>query len=56
MFRHVAIFTLGLAGGNFLYQCFAAHDWATATERSIFQAVALFGFWLTSLAAQRLTP
>jgi len=42
---------LGLAAGNFVYQCFAGNSWATATERSFFQLAAFVALWLT----QRIT-
>lgn len=33
--------SIGLIASNYIYQALAQQDWAVATERSVFQAVAL---------------
>lgn len=38
---------LCLAVGNFSYQLATTGDWYVATERSFFQAIALFVAWVT---------
>lgn len=38
---------VGLIIANYGYQLFTTHDWGTATERSWFQAVAIFTVWCT---------
>ena len=43
---------VGLTAGNFAYQLFAAHDWATATERSFFQFTALLTVWIVGFINQ----
>lgn len=39
-------FFLALVVGHFIYQAFFGQAWLLAVERSIFQGVALFGWWI----------
>lgn len=39
-FVHLFVVTFSLGVGNFLWQAMSAQDWATATERTLFQFVA----------------
>lgn len=43
---------VGLTAGNFAYQLFAAQDWATATERSFFQFMALLAVLIVGFIHQ----
>lgn len=36
----------GLAAANYLYQAWSDGDWIIATERSFFQATAIFAVWV----------
>lgn len=40
---------IGLTVGNFVYQACKSQDWATAIERSYFQAVAILMCYIASL-------
>ena len=44
------LFIIGasLAAGNFFYQALAGEQWGVATERTFFEANALFLVWLLS--------
>jgi len=37
---------LGLALGNYVFQCFSQGEWIVALERTFFQLVALLSVWI----------
>jgi hypothetical protein len=39
---------LGLALGNFIYQCFSKQNYSVAIDRTFFQGIALFAIWITN--------